>query len=239
MSKNGKTAASYTNPYALDRYETMISYYSCGCYAVGDIPTISRCAEHNGWIVVQHNQNLREDKFKNGPVTVWLGALLQQLKKLPDEKFSYVYAYPPHTALTPFNWMTPLGWRNARMDLMYHLARILKPGGYISMVFEPSLINSIAYHAAQHGLKIDVRDFTFELFDKEPFSTESYAFADAKAHFILYKGYRERVPKSGAHLLDITGIKPQHALKRLKKNRLLVLTQHQYQFQKIRTLIGE
>ena len=229
---------SYTNHYASNRFDTMISHYSCGCYAVGDIPILSRCTEHNGWIVVQHNQSLREDKHKNGPVTIWLGALLQQMRKLPDNKFSYIFAYPPHSVLNPMNWMTPKGWRNTRMDLMHELARVLKPGGYISMVFDPSVSDSIAYHAAQAGLNVDVRKYTFEYFEKEPYSSESFAFADCKAHFILYKGEREPVPKKGAYLLDITGIKTQYVEKRLKQNRLLVLTQHQYQFQRVRTLLG-
>ena len=222
----------------MSRLDTMISLFSCGCHATGDIPILSRCEQHNGCVVVAHNMNVKERSFKSERGTVWQGTLLHNLRRLRDEQFSYIFAYPEHHVLYGFNWMTPKAWRDADMEMMYHLKRILKPGGYISMIVDPGVSNTVVYQAAKLRLKIDVRKFTFEYFEKEPFSTSSFAFADAKAHYILHKGDRQKLPQSGASVLDISGIKIQHVERRAKDNKLLVLTQHDRQFNIVKNLLG-
>jgi len=222
----------------MSRLDTMISFFSCGCHVEGDIPTLSRCEEHNGFVVVCHNQNVQERSFKSERGTVWQGTLLHNLRRLRDDQFSYIFAYPEHQVLNAMKWVTPKAWRDTKMEMMYHLKRILKPGGYISMVVDPDVSNTVVYQAAKLKLKIDVRPFTFEYFEKEPYSTSSFAFADAKAHYILYKGYREKIPKSGSCVLDISGIKIQHVEKRKKDNKLLVLTGHNRQFDIVKNLLG-
>ena len=222
----------------MNPYETMISYYSCGCHAEGDIPTLSRCEEHDGYVVVCHNQNVQQRSFKSERGTVWQGTLLHNLRRLKDAQFSYVFAYPEHHVLNAFRWITPKAWRDADMEMMHHLKRILQPGGYVSIVVDSEVSHTVLYQAAKLKMKIDVRPPTFEYFEKEPYSTASFAFADAKAHYILYNGYRDKIPKSGSAVLDISGIKMQHVEKRKKDNKMLVLTGHSRQFEIVKRLLG-
>lgn len=222
----------------MSRLDTMISLYNCGCYAVGDIPILSRCEEHNGFVVVCHNQNVKEERFVHRDMTLWQGTLLHNLRKLKAEQFSYIFAYPEHSELYASQFMSPLGWRNMRLEWLAHLKRVLKPGGYISMIFDPAVTHTVLYQAALLGLSVDVRPHTSEHYTKEPYSTHSYAFADAKAHLILYNGYREKVPKSGSAILDISGIKISRSERKRHKNKMLVLCAHPYQFNKIKQRLG-
>lgn len=222
----------------MSRLDTMISLYNCGCYAVGDIPVLSRCEEHNGYVVVCHNQNVGTDRFVHRDMTLWQGTLLHNLRRLKAEQFSYIFAYPEHNELSASQWMTPDGWLRMRLEWMAHLKRVLKPGGYISMIVEPSVTHTVLYQAALLGLRVDVRPHTTEFFEKEPYTTHSFAFADAKTHLILYNGYREKVPKKGSAILDISGIKIAHSEKRRHKNKMLVLCSHPYQFNSIKKRLG-
>jgi len=211
--------------------DTMISYFNCGCHATGDIPILSRCEEHNGFIVVCANHDVKHQRFSNAYGTVWQGTLLHNLRKLKDAQFSYVFAYPEHHVLNAMNWFTPKAWRDTDMELMHHLKRILAPGGYISFIVDPSVSHTVLYQAYKLGMKVDVKDATYEFFEKQPYSELSYAFADAKLHFIVYNDYREKIPESGSKILDISGIKLSRVEKRKKKNSLLVLAGHPRQFE--------
>lgn len=106
------------------------------------------------------------------------------------------------------------------------------------MIVEPSVTHTVLYQAALLGLSVDVRPHTTEFFEKEPYSTHSFAFADAKTHLILYNGYRDKVPKKGSAILDISGIKIAHSEKRRHKNKMLVLCSHPYQFNSIKKRLG-
>lgn len=222
----------------MSHLNTMISLFNCGCYATGDIPTLSRCEEHNGFIVVCHNQNVKHEKYVHSDMTLWQGTLLHNLRKLKAAQFSYIFAYVEHNELSASKWLTPTGWRNLRLEWMEHLKRVLKPGGYISMIINPEVVHTVLYQAALLGLSVDVRPHTLEHFEKEPFSTHSYAFADAKVHLILYNQYRDKVPKQGSAILDISGIKISHSERRRKGNKMLVLCAHSYQFNKIKQRLG-
>lgn len=222
----------------MDRLDTMISLFNCGCYATGDIPTLSRCEEHNGFIVVCHNQNVKHEKFVHRDMTLWQGTLLHNLRKLKAEQFSYIFGYVEHNELSASKWLTPTGWRNLRLEWMAQLKRVLAPGGYISLIFDPEVTHTVLYQAELLGMSVDIRPHTLDQFQKEPLSTHSYAFADAKVHLILYNGYREKIPKKGSAILDISGIKVSHSEKRKYKNKMLVLCAHPYQFNKIKQRLG-
>lgn len=221
----------------MSHLSTMISLYSCGCHATGDIPTLSRCEEHGGYVVVCHNHSVQKRSLKKGRAILRLDTLLHNLRRLKDNRYSYIFAYPEHHVMHAMAHMTPKAWRDTDMEMMGHLYRVLKPGGYISIIVDPSVSNTVLYQAAKLGFKVDVRPYTFEFFEKEPFSTASFAFADVKAHYILYKGHREKLPESGAHVLDISGVKLQYVERKLRKNKLMVLTGHVLQFNRVKTLL--
>lgn len=216
--------------YCTNYLDTMISYFSCGCHATGDIPTLSRCEEHDGFVVVCHNQNISERRFANEIGHVWQGTLLHNLRKLKDAQFSYVFAYPEHHVLNAMNWITPRAWRDANMEMMRHLKRVLAPGGYIAFIVDPSVAHTVIYQAYKLGMSVDVKSPTFEYFAKQPYSELSFAFADAKIRLIVYNEYRSPIPASGSAVLDISGIKVDRVLRRKKKNKLLVLAGHPKQF---------
>lgn len=223
----------------MSRYDKMISLFSCGCHATGDIPTLSRCEEHNGWIVVCHNIDVPPAEYKCKYMTLWQGTLLHSLRRLGTEKFSYIYAYPEHHVMNAMDWMTPKAWRDHEMEMMKQLYRILKPGGYISVVVDPGVVHSLLYQAHKIGFDVKVKKFTTEYFEAEPMSNTSFAYADAKAHFILYKGYREPVPEKGAYILDISGIKIAKSEKMRKKgNRMLTLCTSTYRFNRLKAMLG-
>lgn len=223
----------------MNRYSKMISLFSCGCHATGDIPTLSRCAEHNGWIVACHNIDVPAAEFKSKSMTLWQGTLLHSLRRLAADKFSYIYAYPEHHVLYALSWLTPKAWREHNMEMMQQLYRVLKPGGFISIVVDPSVVHSLLYQAHKVGFSVDVRGYTMEYFEAEVLSSTSFAYADAKAHFFLYKGYREKVPKKGAYILDISGIKIAKS-ERMRKdgNKMLTLCTSTYRFDRLKKALG-
>jgi hypothetical protein len=98
--------------------------------------------------------------------------------------------------------------------------------------------HTVLYQAALLGLTVEARKHTLEHYQKEPYSTHSFAFDDAKTHLILYNEYRDKVPKKGSAILDISGIKIARSERMRHKNKMLVLCSHPYQFNRIKELLG-
>lgn len=222
-------------------YDTMINQFSCGCVMVGDVPTVTRCEDHGGYIVACHNQNVPERRYRNkgGDLNIWQGTLLHNLRRLKDQCFSFVFAYPELNILSPMSWLTHEAWRNTDMEMFRHLKRILKPGGYISFVVDPSVLHTVTYQASKVGLTIEIKGAVFDTFDPPASSTLAYTATDAKIHMLLYNEHRTKIPKSGSRILDISGLKLAHTMKRKKGNLLLVLAGHPLQFDTVRKRLEE
>lgn len=219
----------------MSHLDTMINHFNCGCVVVGDIPSIARCEEHDGCIVAFHNQNVPFRRWSNEAedLNVWQGTLLHNLRRIKDGCFSFIFAYPELNILGPMNWLRPEAWRNADMEMMGHLKRILKPGGYISFVVDPSVLHTVTYQVSKLKMKIDVRGCILDRFEPSPSATLAYSLADAKVHLIVYNEYRDKIPEKGSRILDLSGLKLPYVLKRKKGNKLLVLTGHPYHFDKV------
>lgn len=195
---------------------------------------VSRCAEHGGYVVVCHNQNVKKDSFVHERMTLWQDTLLHGLRRMGENKFSFIFAYPEHHVLNAYKQVTPRAWRDARLEMFQHFKRILKPGGFMSMIVDPDVFSTVIYQAILAGLDFEIKKNTFEYFDPEPYSTASFAYADAKAHIILYKDYIDPIPEKGSAILDLTGVKLRHSEKYRKGNKMLTLCTNTYHFERLK-----
>lgn len=210
--------------------DQMINLFVCGCHATGDIPAVSRCATHGGFVVSAYNHTVQRKVYKHSRMTLVQDSLLNSLRRLPDEKFIHVFSYPEHGLLYAYNWVTPKAWRDLRLEFMSELFRVLKPGGYITFLLDPNVMHTVVYQAHLLGFGVEIRPPFIQEFHAEAFLKSSYSYSDAKMHIVLSKGKRASIPDSGEFVLDTSSILLRHSTKRAKGNKLLALTSDAVRF---------
>lgn len=132
----------------------MRNFYSCGCYTCDDVPVISRCGEHNGWVVSRTSfrvtnprQLLVGDRLK--VIHHNLYDVLEHLKRPLD----LVFAYPEYDIFATSHQLSPLGWRTQRMEIFQHLLRLLKPDGQAVFVVDVVDLATVLYQAKLAGFE--------------------------------------------------------------------------------------
>lgn len=201
----------------------MLNLYSCGCYAEGDIPTLSRCEEHNGFIVAVTGKPRTRTTFKSGRILLWHDSLEENLKRLPDAKFAHIFSYPDHDVFYAYHHTAPHAWRNAEPVLLQHLKRLLKPGGYATLIVDGAVLHTLLYHAALVGLDAKVNRVLYKEFVPEPMYSRSYEFTDAKIMVDIYAGEKKNLPDSGEYVLDTSSILLDRVKRRAKSNKIVAL----------------
>lgn len=201
----------------------MINLYSCGCHAGGDIPILTRCAIHNGWIVAAIEQARRKEVLKTKRVTVWHDTLYNNLRKLPDGRFHHIFAYPEHDVLFAAQHMTRKAWRDHTIELFAQIKRLLKPNGYATLIVDYSALHTVLYQARMAKLHFKIGRTLFNEFVPEPLYSRKYEFTDAKIMVDLFVDTKSKLPESGELVLDISSILLDRTLRRAKDNKVLAL----------------
>lgn len=201
----------------------MINLYSCGCHATGDIPILTRCAIHNGWIVAAIEQTRRREVLKTKRVTIWHDTLYNNLRKLPDARFHHIFAYPEHGILFATQHMTRTTWREANIELFAQIKRLLKPGGYATLIVDAHVLHTVLYQARMAKLDFKIGRILFNEFVPEPLYSRAYWFTDAKIMVDLFVDRKTKLPESGELVLDISSILLDRTLRRAKDNKVLAL----------------
>lgn len=212
----------------------MINLYSCGCHATGDIPIMTRCEQHNGWIVAAIEQARRKEVLKTRRVTVWHDTLYNNLRRLPDQHFHHIFAYPEHDLLYAYSHMTPKAWREANIELFAQIKRLLKPGGYATLIVDYGALHTVLYQAAMVGLQHKIGKTLLKEFIPEPMYSRKYEFTDAKIMVDLFVGEKIKLPESGERVLDISSILLDRTLRRAKDNKILALCSCPHRFKLIK-----
>lgn len=212
----------------------MINLYSCGCHATGDIPILTRCAIHNGWIVAAIDHARQREVLKAKRVTVWHDTLPNNLRKLPDGRFHHIFAYPEHDVLYATNYMTRKAWRDSNLEMFAQIKRLLKPGGYATLIVDYFALHTVLYQARMAKLDFRIGRTLFKEFVPEPLYGRKYEFTDAKVMVDLFTGEKVKLPESGEMVLDISSILLDRTLRRAKDNKVLALCSCPHRFKLIK-----
>jgi SAM-dependent methyltransferase len=212
----------------------MINLYSCGCHAEGDIPILSRCADHNGHIVAALDHARNREVYKAKCATIWHDSLPNNLQKIPDASFEHIFAYPEHDLFYAYQFLSPRAWREAKLDLFRHIKRILKPGGYATLIVDFGTLHTVLYQAEMIGLDYRIGKTLFKEFVPEPLYSRAYWFTDAKIMVDLFVQSKVKLPESGAKVLDISSILLDRSIRRAKDNKLLAFCSCPHRFKLIK-----
>lgn len=135
----------------------MRNLYSCGCYVVGDVPVLSRCAYHNGYLVASlDNRVTKRQQLKFGNCRIVHEHLSEVLPKL-NKPLDFAFSYPESHQFLAHQFCTPLGWTTARIEVFAHLKRLLKPEGKAVFIVDTHILRTVLYQAMLQGFQTDVR----------------------------------------------------------------------------------
>lgn len=131
----------------------MLNFYSCGCTADGDIPVLSRCGEHNGYVVAAvRDKVLKRASFRVDDLRIRHHPLKETLATIREKKikFDLICSYPEHAHLYAYNSMDE-GWRLRVNPQLGELYDSLTNDGHLVFVVEQTLLARVIYDCLMHG----------------------------------------------------------------------------------------
>lgn len=129
------------------------NYYSCGCYTSADVPILSRCTAHNGWVVSRSGHDIvRPRVYKQPKLRICHAEVFDVLQKIKPVDFIFAYAQPHWFSFLRVS--TPLGFARARLELLELMSRLSNKA---VIVVDPEDYGAIEYQAALLGLKVKAR----------------------------------------------------------------------------------
>jgi len=136
----------------------MRNLYSCGCYVADDVPVVSRCGLHNGWVVCRHDCDVTEPQslVVHKRLKIIHDNLYSVLPKL-TKPLDFVFAYPDYRLFGSHTQLTPAGFANARIELFAHLLRLLRPTGMAVFILDVHVSHYCYYQAVLHGFDVHTR----------------------------------------------------------------------------------
>ena len=135
----------------------MLNLYSCGCTVAGDVPILSRCSEHNTFIVsalVDKVGKRRSFRVENKRIRHYPMREALESFNSKNIKFDLICGYPDHNPLHAYNALES-GWsilRNTEFDDLY-LA--LKSDGHMLLVVEQTVLSRTLYDALLAGFNLN------------------------------------------------------------------------------------
>lgn len=140
----------------------MRNFYSCGCYVADDVPVISRCGEHNGFVICRTNCRVTNPRQliigKRKRLKIIHHNLYDVLEKL-QQPADLVFAYPEHDLFPMAHMLTPFGYRNSRIEVFKHIQRLLKPDGKAVFLVDPIDLGTVLYQAQLRKFEVHTRFF--------------------------------------------------------------------------------
>lgn len=212
----------------------MLNLYSCGCHAGGDFSALSRCGEHNGYIVATLEHARSRQVIKKDRLTVWHDTLYSNLRRLKDKTFNRIFAYPEHDLFYAQQFMAPKAWRDTKIEVFSHVKRLLRSNGYATFIVDYHDLHTVLYQASLIGLTTRIGKTLYKEFVPEPLYGKSYEFTDAKVMVDLWNNEKSPLPESGASVLDISSILLDRSIRRAKGNKVLALCECPHRFRLIK-----
>lgn len=140
----------------------MRNFYSCGCYVADDVPVISRCGEHNGFVICRTNWRVTQPRQliigKRKRLKIIHHNLYDVLTML-KQPVDLVFAYPEHDMFVMPHLLTPFGFRNSRVEVFKHILRLLKPEGQAVFLIDPIDLATVTYQAKLRKFEVHTRFF--------------------------------------------------------------------------------
>lgn len=146
----------------------MRNLYNCGCYVADDVPVISRCAQHNGWVVARvSHQVTRPRQLTYGDKLKIIHHNLYDVLPNLKKPFDFVLAYPEYNLFSAQQQLTAEGFIRSRMELFDHIQRLLKPDSKAVIIVDVCNMASAVYQALLRGFEVHTR-FAPVLIKSEP-----------------------------------------------------------------------
>jgi hypothetical protein len=133
------------------------NFYSCGCYVADDVSIISRCAQHNGWVVARTSWRVERPRQIEGKNTKIIHHNLYDVLPRLKRKVDLVFAYPEADLFSVQQQLSPRGWSHSRMEIFEHIQRLLKPDGKAVFIVDCDHAASAIYQAKLHGFEVHTR----------------------------------------------------------------------------------
>lgn len=155
----------------------MLNFYSCGCTAQGDVPAISRCAEHNGWIVATvKNEVTKKQMVKANGTTLAHAPVEEVLQKCIERKmhFDLICSFPEHAVFYAMNSVLQDAWRQKINPIMPLLYQCLSKKGHMVFIVEQSLLARLLYDGAMAGFEINSTTLISSSIKEEPLYKQKF-----------------------------------------------------------------
>lgn len=159
----------------------MRNFYSCGCYTCDDVPIVSRCGEHNGWVVCRTSFRVTNPRQLSGERLKIIHHNLYDVLENLRRPLDLVFAYPEFDLFGAVHQMSDYGWRTQRMEIFEHIKRLLKPDGMAVFVVDVIDLGTTLYQAQLAGFEV------FHRFTPVHIKDEPLRFREEVYEGVVYK----------------------------------------------------
>lgn len=134
------------------------NYYSCGCYTTADVPVISRCEHHNGWVVNRTGHSIIRPRVfaKASNIRICNAEIYDVMDKLKSP-VDILFCYADVELFFHARMMTPVGFAKTRSEFFIRLKQTLGDNGVAVLVIDPEDMAYVYYQATLHGFSVDAR----------------------------------------------------------------------------------
>ena len=150
----------------------MLNLYSCGCSAT-DVPVLSRCKEHNGYVVIVSNNEVparhrTSFRTKNRKLSLLYCSLLDGMRRLRESTVGLIFTYPDHYPFLARDRIDSNNWRDFPDKYFPECKRVLQPDGHVVLIIEHLALASVVYSAIKAGFKIVSQSVVRMVISDEP-----------------------------------------------------------------------
>ena len=134
------------------------NYYSCGCYTTADVPVISRCEHHNGWVVCRTGGNIITPRVhvRSPKIRICNAEILDVMAKLKSP-VRLVFSYVEPGLFSHAKQYSTYGFSSARLEYFALLKNVLSDKGCAVLIIDPEDLAAVHYQAMLQGFDIDLR----------------------------------------------------------------------------------
>lgn len=131
----------------------MRNYYSCGCYTSASVPILTRCSQHNGWVVCRTGHEILKPRmFNQGNLRICHVEVFHLLDTIKPVDFAFAYA--PHHWFAASHQLGPRAFAYSRMELF---EKLVQKANRSVIVVDPEDFGTVLYQAHLLGIDVDSR----------------------------------------------------------------------------------
>lgn len=179
-----------------------LNFYSCGCTAY-NVPIMSRCVEHNGYITAARDVEVTIDTRKSfvshdKSLAVLNDTLIPAMRRLRDKSVGLIFSYPDQFVFGVRTHLSSSAFTALPDSFFPECDRILRDDGTIALIVEHFVLSSVVFCAHMAGFRISsVSTVRMAIKDEPLTSTFINEYSAYKACIVLRKRDAGHRPKVG------------------------------------------